>query len=172
MTSEHLISLLKVNYNNIDDLKKIQSTIECMIEAIELENELKEFQKPQIPTIKQMKQAELMDANGTSLRGHVKTTLSTLIRAFGPPNFNLGPSQYEKVTMEWVIRFSCVTIATIYDWKNYGSQPLPDEQFEWNIGGHSSKAVSLVKDQLGLMYGTGPFFDLDSRQDLHPVCKV
>jgi hypothetical protein len=32
--------------------------------------------------------------------------------------------------------------------------------YEWHIGGHDSKAVELVKEELGIIYGKGPLFDL------------
>lgn len=160
MTSEHLLSLIKVNFNNIDDLKKIQNVIDCMIEAIELEDFLKKQEKteqPQPATLKQlMQQANFEAANGTSLKGYVTTTYNKLVEAFGLPQLNNGPSQFDKVTIEWVLRFSDGTIATIYDWKGYGWQPAPDEEYEWHVGGHHASAVALVKDELG-------FF--------HPACR-
>ena len=164
MTSEHLISLLKVNYNNIDDLKKIQTSIECMIEAIELEDFLKKEEKQkteeQPKTLQQsMQHAKMADANGTSLKGYVATTYNNLIKAFGLPTFEIPPSKMDKVTIEWILRFADGTIATIYDWKGYGYKPSPDEIYEWHVGGHHASVVALVKDELGLIYGTGPCRD-------------
>ena len=106
-----------------------------------------------------MQHARTTEINGTCLKGYVKTTFNKLVKAFGAPCLNDGPSQWEKVTIEWCLRFADGTIATIYDWKGYGYQPAPDEEYEWHIGGHKPEAVALVKDALGVIYGTGPFFD-------------
>jgi hypothetical protein len=55
MTSEHLISLISANCNNIDDLKKIANVVECLIEAATLEESLKdEERKPEPKTLKQI----------------------------------------------------------------------------------------------------------------------
>ena len=50
MNAEHLITLVKSNCNNLDDLRKISEAVNCLIEAIEIENELK-----QSPTLEQVK---------------------------------------------------------------------------------------------------------------------
>ena len=164
MTSEHLISLINANCNNIDDLKKIANAVECLIEAATLEESLKdEEHKPEPKTLKQMQAQKVIRANsidGTSLKGRVLTTFNKLVAAFGEPCIHLKPSQYEKVTIEWKLRFPNGAIATIYDWKGYGYQPAGDEEYEWKIGGHSSQAVGLVKDALGLIHGSGPFFEM------------
>lgn len=88
-------------------------------------------------------------AQGTFLVGEITTTYNKLVETFGQPNYNNGPSTLEKVTIEWVIKFQDGTIATIYDWKNYGHQPAPNEEFQWHIGGHCRSAVALVKEALG-----------------------
>ena len=152
MTSEHLISLISANCNNIDDLKKIANVVECLIEAATLEESLKEEKsKPEPQTLKQM-QAQMTSrtnkVDGTSLKGHITTTFNKLVAAFGEPCIHLAPSQYEKVTIEWKLRFADGTIATVYDWKSYGKQRAADEKCEWNIGGYSSQAVGLVRDAL------------------------
>jgi hypothetical protein len=107
-----------------------------------------------------MQHARTTQVNGTSLKGYVKTTFNKLVATFGEPCIHIAPSEMEKVTIEWILRFVDGTIATIYDWKGYGYQPAPDEEYEWHIGGHVASAVALVKDELGLIYGTGPFFEL------------
>lgn len=164
MTSEHLISLINANCNNIDDLKKIANAVECLLEAATLEESLKdEEQKPEPKTLKQM-QAQMTSrtnkVDGTSLKGYVTTTFNKLVAAFGEPCVHLAPSQYEKVTIEWKLRFTNGVIATIYDWKGYGWQPTGDVEYEWKIGSYSSQAVALVKDTLGLIHGSGPFFEM------------
>ena len=164
MTSEHLISLIRINCNNLDDLKKIANAIEAQIEAVELENSLKEEPKqPEPPTLKQMQARTISPAtnvDGTCLRGRVSATFNQLVNAFGAPCLNDPPSRYEKVTTEWRLRFPCGTIVTIYNWKNYGYQPADDEYYEWSVGGYTNDVKALVMDELGLIYGTGPFFDL------------
>jgi hypothetical protein len=50
MNAEHLITLVKSNCNNLDDLCKISEAVNCLIEAIEIESELK-----QSPTLEQVK---------------------------------------------------------------------------------------------------------------------
>ena len=77
-------------------------------------------------------------ANGTGLRGYIKTTYSNLVSLFGEPE---GPS--DKVTASWIIQFEDGTIATIYDWKEYAT---PMGEYEWHIGGKTLKAVHLVTD--------------------------
>lgn len=161
MNSEHIISLIRSNCNNIDDLKKILSAVECSIEALDEEQTTQPEPLPAtLQQLKQMQKANLQDADGTFLQGYVKSTYNKLVKAFGLPQVNKGRSEYEKVTIEWVLRFADGTIATIYDWKNYGKQPAADEEFQWNIGGRKPEAVTLVKESLGVIYGTGPFFDL------------
>jgi hypothetical protein len=152
MNTEHLISLIRTNCNNIDDLKKLQSAIECSIEALDIEQIIQP--QPLPPTIQQLKQmtrANAVNANGTSLKGHIKTTYNELVAAFGEPCVNDGPSEWEKVTIEWILRAQNGSIVTIYDWKNYGKQPAPDEEFEWNIGGHHASAVALVKEAMQML---------------------
>jgi ribosomal protein S10 len=160
MNSEHIISLIRSNCNNIDDLKKILSAVECSIEAIEEETPEPQPLPTNLKQVKQMHQANLDAANGTSLKGYIMTTYKRLVEIFGIPQVNSGPSKFDKVTIEWVLRFADGTIATIYDWKGYGWQPAEDEQYEWRIGGHKPEAVALVKDAVGVMYGTGPFFQV------------
>jgi len=62
MNAEHLITLVKSNCNNLDDLRKISEAVNCLIEAIEIENELK-----QCPTLEQL-QANLQNENFLHLR--------------------------------------------------------------------------------------------------------
>jgi len=82
-------------------------------------------------------------ANGTSLKGHVTTTMRDLISAFGEPTFYYPG---EKVTVEWVHTFSDGSVATIYDWKRYDlGAPDMDELMEYNVGGFNRDVVELVK---------------------------
>lgn len=79
------------------------------------------------------------DMGGTSLQGYVEapTKFETLVSVFGEPE---GGS--DKTLAEWVVRFEDGTIATIYDWKNYGMRR--EDITSWHIGGHSKRAVTLV----------------------------
>jgi hypothetical protein len=90
-----------------------------------------------------------VEANGTSLKGYVTASFNKLVEVFGEPSLNDPPSNYEKVTREWVLGFPCGTVATIYNWKNYGTDPLDHEDYQWHIGGHTSSAVELVLDAIG-----------------------
>ena len=78
-------------------------------------------------------------------------TYEQLVRTFGEPNF--GPSGDDKVQAEWLIEFTNEfgekVIATIYDYKQYGT---PVEQINyWSIGGFKAEAGWLVKDALGIL---------------------
>ncbi len=155
MTSEHLISLIRINCNNIDDLKKIAMAIESQVEAIELEDSLKEVKQEKEPeTLKQMQARKITRAtniDGICLRGRVSATFNQLVDTFGAPCLNDPPSRYSKVTTEWRLRFPCGTIASIYNWKNYGYQPADDEYYLWHIGGHTSSVQGLVRQALVLI---------------------
>ncbi len=74
------------------------------------------------------------EAEGTGLRGYVKTTYDQLVRTFGEP----GKGDQYKTDAEWIVRING-TIATIYNWKNGPSYTGPsnpvEDITEWNIGG-------------------------------------
>lgn len=87
-----------------------------------------------------------IDINGTHLQGYVDCSYDKLTKVFGKPNEGDG----YKVDAEWDILFSDGTIATIYNYKdgvNYlGEEGLiVNDITNWHIGGHSNKAVELVK---------------------------
>ncbi len=91
-----------------------------------------------------------INTNMSCLQGEVTVGYSDLLRAFGEPSDFHG----DKVDWEWIIEKDGV-IATIYNWKNgpkYGYKVQPSDLIEWNIGGHSSEAVDLVKSIL-LIHG-------------------
>ena len=96
-----------------------------------------------------MQHARTKRVNGTSFRGTIKTTYNKLVETFGEPCIHNLPSMLDKVTIEWKLMFGDGTVATIYDWKNYGSQPAKDEEYEWHIGGFVPDAVALVRDAMG-----------------------
>ena len=79
---------------------------------------------------------DLKSAVGTSLRGHVKTTHQELVSTIGTPV--TGRSGDGKVTCQWVLKFNCGSIATIYDWK---CGETPQEEFPWSVGGTGADVV-------------------------------
>ena len=81
------------------------------------------------------------DASGTSLTGYLPmpTPFADLVAAFGEP---LGPG--DKTLAEWVIRFADGTVATVYDYKNYGMRR--EDVTSWHIGGHDKRAADLIND--------------------------
>ena len=93
---------------------------------------------------------ETIDCCGTSLMGHIDAGYSELIEAFG------NSSEYfdnYKSDAEWMVRFDDGTEVTIYnykDGKNYcGASGLPRTEIrDWHVGGHSKKAVELIKQVL------------------------
>lgn len=99
--------------------------------------------KPTVSTVKSI------HANGTSLKGYISASYEQLFDAFGDANY-YRPNKNEKVQIEWTLRFEDGTIATIYDWKKWGYIPASDEVVEWNVGGHSLRALELVKESLNL----------------------
>jgi hypothetical protein len=79
------------------------------------------------------------ELNGSHRQGEIQTSYNTLVELFGKHSDGDG----EKVQVEWVLKFEDGTIATIYDWKWYGTHYT--EVPEWNIGGFSKDAVERVK---------------------------
>ena len=80
-------------------------------------------------------------ANGTSLRGYVKTTYTDLVAIFGEPQRG-----GDKTTAEWVVTFGRgkdKVVATIYDWKEYDT---PMGEYNWHVGGHDFMASVLVNE--------------------------
>ncbi len=88
------------------------------------------------------------NVGGTSLRGYITASRKELIQVFGEPCL-FQPSTSEKVQIEWCLEFSDGTVATIYDWKQYGHIPDEDEIVDWNVGGFSSMAVHQVLQAIG-----------------------
>ena len=75
-------------------------------------------------------------------------TYADLVRTFGEPD---SEGDGYKTDVEWSITFPSGVIATIYNWKNYGVDPAPNEDYRWHIGGHTSDCAALVQDALGLL---------------------
>lgn len=86
-------------------------------------------------------QNDLININGTHLKGCVITDYDTLTRIFGEPLKDL--SFDGKVRAEWDLQFEDELIGTIYDWKEY-DKPLSKVR-TWNIGGHHSEVVDRIR---------------------------
>ncbi len=87
----------------------------------------------------QFKNASMDAINGTCLQGYIETTYVELVNVFGKPTELSGG----KVSVEWIIRFSDDTVASIYDWK---LSETPMGVYKWHIGGRSQRAVTCVND--------------------------
>ena len=79
--------------------------------------------------------------NGTHLQGYLNITYQELELTLGKPMPGCDKSLAEW-TIEGNIRGNW-TVATIYDWKNYGGQV--DRITDWHIGGHNADALELIK---------------------------
>lgn len=78
------------------------------------------------------------DAMGCGLVGKVETTYDDLVKAFGAPS---PASSDGKTTANWILKFSCGTVATVYDWKE---DETPKGAYPWHVGGKNHRAVQLV----------------------------
>jgi len=87
----------------------------------------------------QFENAPFTSASGSCLRGYIKTTYDELVNVFGEPTTLKG----DKVNVEWTIKFSDGTVATIYDWKQ---SETPMGVYDWHIGGFNHRAVELVNN--------------------------
>ena len=68
-----------------------------------------------------------------------------MVDALGEPI--TGRSGDGKTTCEWILKFDCGSIATIYDWK---MKTTPMKEYEWHIGGTGIDVVRKVGDFLNL----------------------
>jgi hypothetical protein len=87
----------------------------------------------------QFENTRFTSASGSCLRGYIKTTYDELVSVFGEPTKLKG----DKVNVEWTIKFSDGTVATIYDWK---LSTVPMGVYNWHIGGFNQLAVDYVND--------------------------
>ena len=75
-------------------------------------------------------------------------TYEQLVNTFGPPN--LGPTDDNKIQARWAIEFTNQyrdkVIATIYDYKQYGT-PVEEITY-WSVGGFINEAAALVEEAL------------------------
>ena len=82
------------------------------------------------------------DIAGTCLQGTINTSYDRLVELFGQP------TQVEadgKVQVEWALKFTDGTLATIYDWKE---NQVPEGVTEWHVGGHTQHALYNVIDEV------------------------
>ena len=88
------------------------------------------------------------DTSNGSLMGTFDSTRRKIEEVFGAPTFTTD-EEWEKVTIEWVIKFEDGTVASIYDWKRYEEgTPALDEEYEWHIGGKSIRAAELISQAM------------------------
>ena len=86
---------------------------------------------------------------GTSRQGELDGYYKKDIEeVFGPATWDQGSAD-DKVQLEWGIKFPDGTLATIYDYKQYGVDP--DDIDYWSIGGHSELAEYYVKKAMGII---------------------
>lgn len=89
------------------------------------------------------------DVMGTSRQGELDGYYKKDIeKVFGPPSWDQGSAD-DKVQLEWVITFPDETIATIYDYKQYGVDP--EDIDYWSIGGRGPLAEYYVKKAMGII---------------------
>lgn len=81
--------------------------------------------------------------SGTWLQGQIETTYDELTAVFGARETTYDGDG--KVRAEWILQFADGTVARIYDWKS--RTPL-GQVTDWHVGGHSARAVELVKETL------------------------
>jgi len=88
---------------------------------------------------------ENIDPTNTYLCGNLDCPRHVLVELFGEP---FGPS--DKVINEWDLEVTDevgkTVIITIYDWKNYHLTSLPDDYYNWNIGGKGYDAVTFIHE--------------------------
>jgi hypothetical protein len=82
-------------------------------------------------------------AVGTSLQGYVRVPYGTLTDKFGKP---INPKDY-KTDAEWRLQSPDGTMITIYNYRP-DQQGTPKQTTVWHIGGHSPKAVAILKQAL------------------------
>jgi hypothetical protein len=86
---------------------------------------------------------------GTSRQGELDGYYKKDIEeVFGTPSWDHGSAD-DKVQLEWNIEFPDGTIATIYDYKQYGVDP--EDIDYWSIGGRGPLAEYYVKKAMGII---------------------
>lgn len=85
------------------------------------------------------KPATNRDISGTSLKGYISGVhYQDLVDVFGEPHRRDG----DKTQVEWAFKIENDVIATLYDWKTFGT-PLGAIR-RWNVGGRSQLALELL----------------------------
>lgn len=83
------------------------------------------------------------DVTGTCLQGTINTSYDRLVELFGQP---IQMEETDgKVQVEWAIKFTDGTLATIYDWKE---EKRASSVTEWHVGGHTQHALYNVIDEV------------------------
>ena len=77
--------------------------------------------------------------DGTSLQGYVRITYQQLVERLGK---SIKFKDFDKVPEEWVVIDRGVT-ATIYVYK---VTKAPKEEYWWHVGGHSTRALDVVRE--------------------------
>lgn len=88
---------------------------------------------------------ERINLSGTSYKGEITTTYNRLVELFGEPSRSSGDG---KMDVKWDVEFENGIVGSIYNYKNgvrYGN-PNIESITEWNIGGHKSECVKLIKE--------------------------
>lgn len=86
-------------------------------------------------------EADMGQARGSFLQGHVNVKFDELVAVFGFPHGL--PSDGSQV--EWVVKFDDGTVATIYDWQQEANHW---DVTEWHVGGFKRDAWFHVNDTL------------------------
>ena len=88
------------------------------------------------------------DFNGTFLQGEIDCSYADLVKVFGKET---SKGDEYKTQAEWLIRFPCGTVATIYDYKEgdayngRGNGKPKTKVRDWHVGGRSFRAAELVR---------------------------
>jgi len=88
---------------------------------------------------------ESVNGSGTYLQGYLDCPRHVLVELFGEP---IGP--FDKVINEWDLEvtdeFGDTDVITIYDWKNYHLSSLPDDYYDWHVGGNRYAAERVIHE--------------------------
>jgi hypothetical protein len=82
---------------------------------------------------------QLINIDGTSYQGLIKSTYTELCSIFGQPYVGSGDG---KVQRQWALKIADSVIATIYDYKE--DTPYRDI-LVWHVGGKTKDVVQLVE---------------------------
>lgn len=92
---------------------------------------------------------ETISVHMTHLLGHLTKPRHELVAMFGEPMIG---SDDGKVVCEWNIEITDengdMGVVTIYDWKNYSNAAMDDNYQDWNVGGHTGMALSVLHETI------------------------